>query len=294
MNNYLTINLRLLTLLSLLGLSGCEGMKAQGVDFGKLTSAVQSLGNTGEKSADEEQLIGQNTSVYLLQQAPLLNNPAVQRYVNRVGLWVAQQSERPDLPWRFGVLDNPAVGAYAAPGGYVFITSGLLARMNNEAELAGVLGHEIAHVVQKHHLKAIQQQAQTSMLSDLAIFAAQASQANSSGGMGSQATQLSDTFSKNVSDLYSRGLTRGDEYQADAMGVVLAARAGYDPYGLANVLQTLATSRQDDAALLVFLKVHPNIGDRLDELAPVYSYVDQQKPPTQTLSTRYQQQVVKR
>ena len=87
------------------------------------------------------------TAELLLQQAPLLDNAGVQAYVNQVGRWVALNSERPDLPWRFGVLDSSVVGAYAAPGGYVFVTSGMLAQMGSEAELAGVLAHEVAHVV---------------------------------------------------------------------------------------------------------------------------------------------------
>ncbi|HLA31956.1 MAG TPA: M48 family metalloprotease [Pseudomonas sp.] len=273
--------------LSLSACQGLEGMQIQGVDLGKLASAGQNLTNMGQKSADDELVIGRNTATILLQQATVLNNPGLQRYVNRVGLWVAQHSERPDLQWRFVVLDSPQVAAYAAPAGYVFITSGMLARMNSEAELAGVLAHEAAHVVQQHHLKAIQKQAQTGLLSDLATLAVQASAANEGG---SNKAAIADKFTRSVGDLYSRGLDRGDEYEADAMGAVLATRAGYDPYGLAGVLQTLASTRQDDAALTSFLKVHPNIGDRLQRLEPIYQHIDKHvSGAPQTLDTRYQQ-----
>ncbi|MET1079091.1 MAG: M48 family metalloprotease [Pseudomonas sp.] len=270
-------------LLALLGaLSACaaldslEGVNIQGIDLGRLASAGKHVAAFREKTLDEEQLIGQDTAVLLLQQAPLLNRPAVQTYVNRVGTWLALHSERPDLAWRFAVLDNSAVGAYAAPGGYVFITRGMLAQLHNEAELAGVLAHEIAHCVRKHHLQAIQSQAQVGLLGDLTQVALQASQANSSGST-SKANQVlaKEKFEGLVGNLYSRGLDRGDEYEADAMGVVIAARAGYDPYGLASVLQGLAVSRQEDPMLVSFLKVHPNIGDRLSELEPVYLYLDQ-------------------
>jgi predicted Zn-dependent protease len=262
-------------------------MQIQGIDLGKLASAGQNLTNMGQKSVDEERVIGQNTASILLSKAAVLNNPPLQAYVNRVGLWVAQQSERPELPWRFVVLDSSQVAAYAAPGGYVFITSGMLTRMNSEAELAGVLAHEVAHVVQQHHLKAIQQQAQTGLLTDLATLAVQAGAADKGG---SQAGELTDRFTRSVSDLYSRGLDRGDEYEADAMGAVIATRAGYDPYGLAGVLQTLGTTRQNDAALTSFLKVHPGIDDRLQRLQPVYLYIDKNAAgPSQSLDARYQQ-----
>lgn len=273
--------------LSLGACQGLEGVQIQGVDLGKLASAGQNLTNMGQKSVDEEQVIGQNTASVLLQQASVLNNQELQRYVNRVGLWVAQHSERPDLQWRFVVLDSPQVAAYAAPAGYIFITRGMLLRMNSEAELAGVLAHEVAHVVQRHHLKAIQQQAQTGLLSDLATLAVQAGAAKSGG---SDSAAMADKFTRSVGDLYARGLDRGDEYEADAMGAVIATRAGYDPYGLAGVLQTLASTRQDDATLVSFLKTHPNIGDRLQRLEPVYQHIERHAHgSSQMLDMRYLQ-----
>ncbi|MBC9252557.1 hypothetical protein A9179_20015 [Pseudomonas alcaligenes] len=278
-------------------LSGCqsldalEGVNIQGVDLGRLASAGKNLSAmTEDKSEDEEQVIGANTAALLLKQAPLLDNPGVQSYVNQVGRWVALNSERPDLPWRFAVLNNRAVGAYAAPGGYVFITSGLLARMDSEAELAGVLAHEVAHVVRQHHLKAIKQSAGAGLLADMSRLALQVHQASSGDLSGSDplANQKFDTL---VGNLYTRGLDRGDEYEADEMGAVIAARSGYDPYGLATVLQGMATMKQDDATLVTFLKVHPNIGDRLTRLQPTYQYLDRvaASGSQQTLAERYRQ-----
>lgn len=253
----------------LVSCQGLDGLQVQGIDLGRLNQIGEKLTNLGEKSADEEQVIGANAAAILMQQAPLLNNPGIQRYVNQVGLWVALQSERPDLPWQFAVLDTPQVGAYAAPGGYVFITTGMLNQLSSEADLAGVLAHEVAHVVQRHHLKAIQQQSQTGLLSDLAVLAAQTSQARS-GDIDGRGAYAADRFTKSVSDLYARGLSRDDEYQADAMGVILASRAGYDPYGLASVLQGMSSARQDAPTMLTFLKLHPNLGERLNRLEPIY------------------------
>lgn len=268
-------------------LQALEGVQIQGVDLTPLASASRNFSDMGEKSQDEELLIGASTAELLLKQAPLLDDAGVQAYVNQVGRWVALNSERPDLPWRFGVLDSGVVGAYAAPGGYVFITRGMLAQMGSEAELAGVLAHEVAHVVQKHHLAAIKQKAGAGLLSNLSQFALQASQANSGGATGAPAS--TQQFDQLVTNLYTRGLDRGDEYEADEMGAVIAARAGYDPYGLANVLQGLGTMKQDDATLVTFLKVHPNIGDRLTRLEPTYQYLDKTAASgsQQTLDQRY-------
>lgn len=286
------------SLLLLSALAGCEsleGVSIQGVDLSPLASAGRHLGNLGDKSQDEEMLIGASTAELLLKQAPLLNSPALQGYVNRVGRWVALNSERPELPWRFGVIDSRVVGAYAAPGGYVFITTGMLAQMDSEAELAGVLAHEVAHVVQRHHLQAIKQQAGASLLGDLSRLALQASSASSSHP-ASNSIVTEQKFDQLVTNLYTRGLDRGDEYEADRMGAVLAARAGYDAYGLATVLQGLATLKQDDATLVTFLKVHPNIGDRLTRLAATYAYLDSVAASGSqlTLQERYRQALARR
>ena len=108
----------------------------------------------------EEVEIGRDMAARLLGAVPLAADDALQRYVNHVGRWLAAQTERPGLPWRFGVLEAPQLNAFATPGGHIFVTRGLVARMTSEAELAGVLAHEIAHVLRKHHLKAIQKGAQ--------------------------------------------------------------------------------------------------------------------------------------
>ncbi len=180
----------------------------------------------------------------------------MQRYVNRIGRWLASQSERPDLPWLFGVLDDSDVNAFSTPGGNVFITKGLLAQMNSEAELAGVLAHEIAHVVRRHHVLAIKKGAQAELLTDLANDAIR-----QKGGDPKLAKLVSAG-----TEVYARGLDKNDEYEADRMGVVIAARGGYDPYGLPAVLQTLQSLNPSDSSLALMFKTHPALGDRLDLL----------------------------
>lgn len=234
------------------------------LDLNRLVDTVKAVGKaTREIPQDEEIAIGQDVAARLLGAAPLVDNLRLQRYVNSVGRWLASQSERPDLPWRFGVLDAPQVNAFAVPGGTVFITRGLLERVKSEAELAGVLSHEIVHVVRKHHLKAIQKGA-------LASLGGQAASA-AFGDMNAEAKEKLVAFG---TEMYSRGLDKGDELEADRLGVVIAARGGYDPYGLPEVLQTLQAANPADSSLALMFKTHPAPGERLQALEPGMQALD--------------------
>ena len=227
------------------------------IDLEKAVKVVQKVQKANADISEPQEIdLGGGIASNLLGAAPLWDNPPVQRYVNRVGRWLALQTERPDLPWQFGVLDDDDVNAFAAPGGYVFITKGLLARMSNEAELAGVLAHEISHVLRKHHLQALKKGARSELMSDLANDAIK-----SQGGD----PRLSKLVSAGT-EIYARGLDKQDEYEADRMGVVIAARAGYDPYGLPAVLQTLQSINPNDSNLALMFKTHPALGDRLSLL----------------------------
>jgi beta-barrel assembly-enhancing protease len=227
------------------------------VDWKKAAETVQKV-QKANTDIDEPQeiMLGEGIASNLLGAAPLLNNPPVQQYVNRVGRWLTLQTERPNLPWQFGVLDDNDVNAFSTPGGYVFITKGLLAQMNSEAELAGVLAHEISHVLRKHHLQAIKKGAQTELLSDLA------NDAITSNGKDPRLTKLVSAGT----EVYARGLDKKDEFEADRMGVVIAARAGYDPYGLPAVLQTLQSLNPSDSSVALMFKTHPALADRLSQL----------------------------
>ena len=211
---------------------------------------------TSDIAEPEEINIGHDMAARLLGAAPLVNDPALQRYVNNVGRWLASQSERPNLPWQFGVLDAPEVNAFAVPGGTVFVTKGLIQHMQSEAQLAGVLAHEISHVLRKHHLKAIQKSAQTSLAGD----ALQQAIKDPSGLARDKLISLG-------SELYTRGLDKSDEFEADRLGVVIAARGGYDSYGLPAVLQTLQAMNAQDSALAMMFKTHPSPTDRLGALS---------------------------
>jgi predicted Zn-dependent protease len=200
--------------------------------------------------------IGRNLAAVLLGAKPLYPDMVLQRYVNRLGRWISLQSSRPNLPWTFAVLDDKGYNAFAAPGGYIFVTKGLIDTLKDESELAGILAHEINHVIFKHHLQAIRKSAQTGLLTQ-----AVASQLKGdvAGGLSSKLVSLGR-------DLYSKGLDQGDELEADRNGVALAARAGFDPYGLVAVLQQLRTAPANDPLFALTLSTHPAPQVRLDQL----------------------------
>lgn len=237
-------------LLALALLSGCKT-----IDINQLASAGGTFKQAFVPASETEEAdIGRESAAVLLGAAPLLDDARVQAYVNKVGLWVALQSDRPDLKWRFAVLDDADINAFAAPGGYVFITKGLLARLRNESELAGVLAHEIGHVVATHHLIAIRKEARVK-LAGMAIQAAL--------DKSEEDAERLRALGRGAKLIYSRGLDRKDEHDADRIGVVLAARAGYDPYGLVTVLQTLERMNPAAGELGLLLKTHPKPGDRI-------------------------------
>src|SRR5579863_7397685 len=233
---------------------------AQGVDLGSLFNTVKQAVMPADEQ--QEEAIGRDAAATLLGASKPIGNAAVQDYVNKVGLWVALQSDRPQLTWRFAVVDSDDIDAFAAPAGYVFITRGLLLHMHNEAELAGVLGHEISHVVLKHHLNALQKAARMERVSEGAQY-----EANQQGYNSDLDQQLMDKVSNAARNLYSTGLDKGDELAADRAGVVLAARAGYDPYGLLAVLQTLESVDPKSGKMQLLLATHPSPADRIAALS---------------------------
>ena len=227
-----------------------------GLDLGSLISTIKQAVTPADLQQEED--IGAAAAATLLGASKPITNAAVQDYVNKVGLWVALQSDRPDLPWHFAVVDSDDIDAFAAPGGYVFLTRGLLLHMHNEAELAGVLGHEITHVVLKHHLKELQRAARLELVSQ----GAQAGLAEK-GYNSNLDQQAFDKISNATRNLYATGLDKDDEFDADRAGVVLAARAGYDPYGLLAVLQTLQGVDPKSGKMQLLLATHPAPADRI-------------------------------
>jgi predicted Zn-dependent protease len=215
------------------------------LNLGSLVKAVRPV------SEKREVKIGRGIAANLLGAAAPVDDPELQIYVNRIGKWIALQTEKPHLPWHFAILDTETVNAFAIPGGYVFITRGLLLLMRDESELAGVLAHEISHVIKRHALKTMRK----------GTWAKLGGEALTSGS-GEDFQQVLNVGT----ELFSRGLDKKDEFMADYLGATLAARAGYDPYGLLAVLQTLSSVNPADDAVALMFKTHPSPEERMDRL----------------------------
>lgn len=247
--------------------------RAQTIDLNRLFSigrdAVTAVAGVSEQ---EERTMGREIAGRMLGAAPLVDDPALQSYVNRVGRWVAMQSERADLPWRFAVLDTASINAFAAPGGYVLVTRGLYEILDNEAQLGGVLAHEIAHIVRRHHVTVMQKSAALSAGAQLAQRDNRSALLNNMIGSGAE--------------VFARGLDKSAEHEADAMGVVLAARAGYNPFGLVDVLHKLEARGASDGSLALLFKTHPAPGERLERLGDTLTPHLANLPPGRELDIR--------
>ena len=202
------------------------GVSAQlSFDLNKLLEAPGKLQSaTTELPEEKEVELGRGLAGRLFGVMPFVRDDVVQQYVNDLGWWLVSHTERPNLPWRFAVTDTSTIGAFAASGGYTIVTRGLMGLMQDEHQLAGVLAHEIAHVLRKHHLKEIMREAQNSLLGDVA------STALSFLGNNSTETQIAKAIGKEAfgagMELYGKGFSREDELEADAFGIVVAARGG--------------------------------------------------------------------
>ena len=198
----------------------------------------------------EEQKLGEAVSERIRARYGVVQDPAVHKYVSLVGAVLAQASTRPSLNWRFIVLDTDGVNALAAPGGLVHITRGALSLMKSEAELAGVLGHEIVHVTEKHTIKAIQKGKMVQIGADEAV--------------GSSAV-----FSKLVDKAYEvvdAGFGREEELESDRKGVALANTVGYDPSKLGVFLTTLTDRNKASTEKQGLFASHPQMKERLEKL----------------------------
>ncbi|WP_296885739.1 M48 family metalloprotease [Thiobacillus sp.] len=179
-------------------------------------------------SEQQEIQMGAQAHEDVLREYAALDNPALQAYVNGIGQKLAKQSHRPDLQWRFTVVDSPDVNAFALPGGYIYITRGLMAYLNSEAELAGVLGHEIGHVTARHGVR--QQSASTAaglgvVLGSILV-----------PGLDSQAAT---GMMQSVAQAWTAGYGRDHELESDRLGAQYLAKSGYDPQAMIAVIGVL-------------------------------------------------------
>jgi predicted Zn-dependent protease len=284
-------------------LVACIPAQAQfgGFDIGKALDigkkAMQAGSPTGKEFSEEDEIgLGNALTASFLGASPLHKDANLQRYVNRVGKWVAMHSERPDLPWTFSVIDTETINAFAMPGGSIIVSSGLINRLSSEAELAGVLAHEIAHVVKKHQLAAIQSGMQADFWKSVGTSVAMDRVKIGGGAVGSAVGNVAkpyilDAAGNLIKDgFFLRPLDRGMESDADHFAVVLATRSGYDSYGLVGALQMLALYKGDSDAASVF-STHPSPTDRLSDLEKFIPDVEKYAKSPQLLEARFKQTV---
>jgi predicted Zn-dependent protease len=217
---------------------------------GSLVSGLLPIGYEEEKS------IGEAIALQVVARyGGTVNQPELVRYVNLVGKAVANSSDRPDIAYHVAVLNHDSINAFAAPAGYIFVTRGLLKQIRNEAELAAVLGHEIAHVSEKHILDVIQRSKQISGVSEAGLAYAAANPA-----------MFKNVIDNAVKKLLDEGLDQDKETEADALGDVFASRVGYDPSAYVGLLTRLRELKGDDQA---FFKTHPNFSARITAVEEV-------------------------
>jgi predicted Zn-dependent protease len=204
-------------------------------------------------SASDQLKMGEEAAPQLTQEfGGAVKDQQLQAYVTQVGKKLAAQTESnyPSLPWEFTLLDSPVVNAFSIPGGKVFMTRGLMEKMTNEAQLAGVLGHEIGHVTAQH---VAQQVGQAQILQGLGTVAGLAVSEGGSGSAGSLGQLLMPAL--NVGgQLYMLKFSRTDETQADALGMRYMTKAGYNPKAQMQVMEILKSLGGGGAE---FLQTHP-------------------------------------
>ena len=229
-----------------------------GAALGKIKKGADTAADAKQKYDDwnitdaEERQLGEQVSAKLRSRFGVMQDAAVTKYVTLVGSVLAQGSTRPALDWKFIVLDTDGVNAYAAPGGFIHITRGLLGLLKNEAELAGVLGHEITHVTKKHTVDAIKKNKGLDMGADAV------------GKNGSlTAEMLAKLGDKAFQSVFAGQFSQADENEADQVGVELANKAGYAPAGLADALQKVSDRNANTTEQNGFFVSHPVIKDRI-------------------------------
>jgi predicted Zn-dependent protease len=206
---------------------------------------------------DREIQMGREADQQVSEQLGLYDDPKVQAYVERIGRKIAADSERPELPWSFKVVDDPVVNAFALPGGFIYVTRGLLTHLNSEAELASVLGHEIGHVTARH---SVEQQSKQ-QLAQIGLLAGMIARPDLANGLGQLAQQgLGLLFLK-----YSRD----DERQADDLGLRYMFREGYDPREMPQVFAVLkrVSEQQGGGRIPGWLATHPGEDERIRRIS---------------------------
>jgi len=216
-------------------------------------------------SQQQEVQMGQQYSAQIAQQLPLVNDPEIVRYINVLGDSIAHVTKRSDLEWHFYVVDSREVNAFAVPGGFVYVNRGLIERANRMDELAGVLGHEIGHVVKRHTVKQMQQQQGVGIGVTLACVL--------TGVCNGQAANAA--INVGGSALFAK-FSRNDEAEADEEGVKNVVEAGISPEGMVSMFQTLIDERKaHPSSVDSWFATHPLEEDRIADVQGLINKIPQ-------------------
>lgn len=238
-------------------LTGCTTITDSQIRDTRLRSdQIYTRSTASTEDVEAEIQFGRELSARILARYKLSDDQRLQKYLNIVGKTLGKNSGRPELTYYFAAIESDDINAYAAPGGYVFVTTGAISQMNDEAELAGVLAHEIAHITEKHIVKAIGiKGSDSSAISGFSKLL----------GASNDPTRIafSQAIDKALDYLFENGLQAEDEYQSDATGTLIATQTGYDPDALRRYLSRIKNQRKQ---LDVVNKTHPPFNKRLFEL----------------------------
>ena len=224
-----------------------------------LKQSVNTLQALQPIAYQEEKAIGGRLAIEVFSRyGGVYNDPKLLSYINLVGQAVADVSNRPDIDYHFAILNTEFPNAFATPGGYVFVSIGLLKMIKNEAQLAGVLAHEVAHITQKHALQTLERSRSLQGVSALTLT------------VMDKNPGLFDKLIDEVSNvLFTKGLDKNLEFEADRYGREFAYRMGYYPGGLQNFIHKLGASKENGSS--IFMSTHPSTGERYNRLKQTWS-----------------------
>ncbi|HYI12457.1 MAG TPA: M48 family metallopeptidase [Thermoanaerobaculia bacterium] len=209
-------------------------------------------GNFNLISIEEEWQLGSQLSREVAGQVRLNRDAALNAYVNDMGQRIVRNAPAPfnQLPWQFHVVDDPAINAFAIPGGHVYVNTGLIAASDNASELAGVMGHEISHIIARHSTEQISRQYGLSMLASLVL--------------GQNPNQLAAIAAQIAAGGAMARFSREAEEEADEIGIQAMAAAGYNPMGMATMFEELLANRKGQPGKVEqFFSTHPLTEDRI-------------------------------
>jgi beta-barrel assembly-enhancing protease len=203
-------------------------------------------------SIEEEWQLGQQLAGEISRQVRLNNDPAVNAYIRQMGQRIVANTSFANLPWNFYVVDDPSINAFAVPGGHVYIHTGLIQNADNASELAGVVAHEISHVLARHSTEQISRQYGLSILAGLVL--------------GQNPSQLATLAAQIIGTGAIARFSREAEREADELGIQAMYQAGYDPNGMATMFEELLEHRQGQPGRVEqFFSTHPLTEERIRE-----------------------------